>query len=151
MEHKAGFSLHKLFEKENVKKIIIIIGLSGIALIFISSFFDLGSANTGAESAFSVDSYCEKLQNQLQNVISSIEGVGRADILLTIENSAEVVYEEKSEYQTKQIEPKIRGVVVVCDGGSDPVVVQRVIRALQSVLDISASKICVAQLSDNIT
>ena len=149
MEHKTDLSFQKLFEKEKFKKLIIILGIAAMALIFLSSITDLGFTRQDNDSSdFSAERYCEELQSQLQSILSSMEGVGRVNILLTIENSTEVVYQERTENQTKQIEPKIRGVVVVCDGGSDPVVVQRVISALQSALDISASKICVTQLSD---
>lgn len=42
-------------------------------------------------------------------------------MLLTIENSVEYVYLEDSTTKTKEIQPVIRGVLVVCEGGDDPV------------------------------
>ena len=46
-----------------------------------------------------------------------------------------------------QIEPKIKGVVVVCDGGDDRLVQQRVINAVTTALDISSSRVCVTRIS----
>ena len=46
------------------------------------------------------------------------------------------------------IEPKVKGVVIVCQGGENIEVEKRVIDAVTTALDISSSKICVAKLSD---
>lgn len=42
-------------------------------------------------------------------------------------------------------EPEIKGVVVVCDGGGDPVVVSRVTSAVKVALDISSARITVSK------
>lgn len=140
--------MEKLFKKEFIKKAIIILGIVGIVLIFISTLIDNNNNVTNNNEISSTKSYCEKLQTELEGIISCIDGVGRTKILLTIDTSSEIVYQDKSENQTKQLEPKIRGVIVVCDGGDNPTVVQNVINALRSVLDISASKISVSKLSN---
>lgn len=41
------------------------------------------------------------------------------------------------------VQPKIKGVVVVCEGGGSIVVKERVINAVTTVLDISTTKVCV--------
>ncbi len=141
--------MEKLLKKEFIKKTIIVLGIVGIVLIFISTLVESDTKNSNNNNEVtSTKSYCEKLQTELENIISYIDGVGRTKILLTIDTSSEIVYQEKSENQTKQLEPKIRGVIVVCDGGNNPIVVQNIINALRSVLDISASKISVSKLSN---
>lgn len=45
--------------------------------------------------------------------------------------------------------PSVKGVVVVCEGGGDPVVRQRVISAVTTALDISSQKVCITLLSEN--
>ena len=42
----------------------------------------------------------------------------------------------------------IRGVLVVCEGGDDPVVTARVTEAVTKALDISTAKVCIAKLSE---
>lgn len=44
---------------------------------------------------------------------------------------------------TTQIEPQIKGVVIVCDGGESASVKQRIIEAVTTALDISSEKVCV--------
>ena len=48
----------------------------------------------------------------------------------------------------KQLEPTVKGVVVVCEGGDDIGVQQRVIDAVTVALDISSSKVCVTKLEE---
>jgi len=137
------------FQSKKARQITIIVGISGILLIFLSTFFDVGKNKTELQepkTVFSVQQYSQKLQNDLKIILQCIEGVGEADVLLTMENSAELVYLENSDTQTKQIEPVIRGVIVVCQGGDNPVVESRVIAAVTKGLSIPSSKVYVTKL-----
>lgn len=67
------------------------------------------------DEAFSVKTYSTKTETDLQTVISKIEGAGKTEVLLTMENSVEYVYLDNSTTKTKEIEPLIRGVLVVCE------------------------------------
>lgn len=65
------------------------------------------------------------------------------------ENNLILVEGENGQKQAliqKQIEPKVKGVVVVCEGGDSIAVQQRVIDAVTVALDISAGKVCVTKL-----
>lgn len=48
---------------------------------------------------------------------------------------------------TAQIEPEIRGVVVICQGGGSPVVAARVVETVKVALNISSAQIAVSQLA----
>lgn len=48
---------------------------------------------------------------------------------------------------TARLEPEVKGVVVVCQGGADPLVVRRVVDTVRVALDISSSRISVARLA----
>ena len=148
-ENKISGKAKKLLDNEKIKRLIIISGIVGIALIFLSSYmsFDFGTANK-EEEEFSVTSYSTEIENDLQTVISQIEGAGVTKVLLTMENSVEYVYLDGSTTKTKEIEPHIRGVLVVCEGGDDPVVVERITQAVTKALDISTAKVCITKLSE---
>ena len=45
--------------------------------------------------------------------------------------------------------PKVRGVVVVCDGGADPMVVANVTEAVKTALGIYSSQVCVVKRTDS--
>ena len=101
------------------------------------------------------------------------EGVGDPTVLVTLEKDAEQVYatEEKISTQTAQsnandnretnyiivkdangnqraikvteVQPVVKGVVVVCSGADNPVVQQNVIDAVTTALNITSVKVCV--------
>ena len=125
MEEKTN-GIKKLFESDKARKIIVIIGIIGIALIFISSISGINTDKKTETEGFSVTT----------------------KVLLTIENSVEYVYLEDSTTKTKEIQPVIRGVLVVCEGGDDPVVAQTVTQAVTRALDISSAKVCVTKLTE---
>lgn len=148
-DNKLKDKATKLFESNNIRKIIIIAGIIGVLLIFLSSYIDIGAAAEKKEDGeFSVTTYSTEIQSDLEGIISKIEGAGKTYVLLTIENSVEYVYLEDSTTKTKEIEPLIRGVLVVCQGGNDPTVVESVTNAVTKALDISTAKVCIAKLSE---
>ncbi len=148
-ENKSFQKLKQLFSGDKLRKIIIIAGLVGIALIFLSTYIDFGFASSkGEDEEFSVKTYSTQIETDLQSVISLIDGAGKTQVLLTMENSVEYVYLNDSTTKTKEIEPVIRGVLVVCEGGDSPVVVERITQAVTKALDISTAKVCVTKLSE---
>lgn len=46
----------------------------------------------------------------------------------------------------KTLEPAIKGAVIVCEGGDDIIVQERVTAAVKAILGVSSSKICVTKL-----
>ena len=148
-ETKVAEKAKKLFDNEKIKRVVIICGIVGIALIFLSSYINLDfGSSVKNEEEFSVTSYSTEIENDLQTVISQIEGAGATKVLLTMENSVEYVYLDGSTTKSKEIEPHIRGVLVVCEGGDDPVVVERITQAVTKALDISTAKVCITKLSE---
>ena len=97
-------SIKKLFEGEAAKRLIIIAGIAGLALIMLSSFADFSSFGSDKEE-FSVTTYSTQIENDLQTVVSRIEGAGKTQVLLTMENSVEYVYLKDSATKTKEIQP----------------------------------------------
>ena len=143
MEEKTN-GIKKLFESDKARKIIVIIGIIGIALIFISSISGINTDKKTETEGFSVTTYSTEIESDLQKILSSISGCGETKVLLTIE----YVYLEDSTTKTKEIQPVIRGVLVVCEGGDDPVVTQTVTQAVTRALDISSAKVCVTKLTE---
>ena len=141
---KAKIDIKNLLNNPKFTKIAIIVGLVAIALIFLSSYIDASSFTQKTDIA----EYCVALEESLLSVVTQIEGVGEAKIFLTMDNSGENVYLNNSDTKTKSITPVVRGVVIVCDGGDDPLVVSRVMSAVTKSLDISSNKVCVTKLSN---
>lgn len=137
-------SIKNILDNEKTAKIAMIIGAVAIGIIFLSSFIDF----SGMSSDVDIDKYRTDLEEKLLYVVTQIEGVGNAKIFLTMENEGESVYLQNSDTKTKNITPSVRGVVVVCDGGDDPLIVSRVLSAVTRSLDIPSNKVCVTKLSN---
>ena len=147
-ENNIKERLRGLSQSGKLRKIILIAGALGIALIVISGFFGSDKTKSESDESFSVTSYSTKIQRELESLISEIQGAGKTRVLLTMENSAEYVYLENGTTKTKAIEPRVRGVLVICEGGDDPVAVGRITEAVTKALDISTAKVCISKLSE---
>ena len=125
-----------------IRAAVILAGIV-ILLIFLSSVVDFSGDNMRIDS----EKYAADLRDQLLQIVTHIDGVGEAEIFLTMDNSGENIFLSNSDKKTKSIEPTVRGVVIVCDGGDDPVVVDRVLNAVTRSLSISSDKVCITKLS----
>ena len=134
--------LSEFFADKRMLKIAMISGVVAIVLIAMSSFLPLvqDSGKAGEE-------YGEKLKEQLIAIVTHIDGVGKAEIFLTMDNGGENIYLTNSDTKTKSIEPTVRGVVIACEGGDDPVVEARLLDAVTKSLSISSDKVCITKLS----
>lgn len=179
-------NIMELIKKDKVRNIIIIVGLCGIVLIYLSTLFssDNKAEETAAEDAlyFSATEYEEKLEARLSKIITAITGEEKPEIMVTLESSNQYVYakDEKSsssnsteyeegsvkesqnsaddensyiilkdsngsQYALKitEIQPEIKGVVVVSKYADDIIVQEKIINAMKTALNISSSKVCV--------
>lgn len=141
-----GRKLNDLLTDRRFIRGAVIIALGLIVLIFLSSFIRFG----GDDRQVDTEALSTRLKADLLNVVTHIDGVGEAEIFLTLDNGGENVYLTNSDTKTKSIEPTVRGVVIVCDGGDDPVVVSRVLSAVTRSLSISSDKVCVTKLKHSV-
>jgi stage III sporulation protein AG len=169
-EKKYTFTarVKELIKRPKFLQIAVIVGLAAMGLIFISGLSKPKEEKVQAEVGvfYSSDEYAKKIENELTEIISKIEGVGDADILVTIGVSEEYVYAEDGKHSggnasseivvigagddkhaltQKIISPKITGVVIVCEGGDDSRTVEKVYKAVSAATGIGASRIYVAE------
>ncbi len=138
---------NELIRSKRFLRIAVIIGLSSILLIFLTSHLDLKLFEKQPEA----EAYSEQLKSRLLEIVSQIDGVGEVKVFLTMDNSGENVYLSNSDTKTKSIEPTVRGVVIVCSGGDNPVVVDRVLGAVTRSLSISSDRVYITKLDDQNT
>ena len=138
-------------------KIIVAMGLVAIVLIAFSSFF--------------YSQYSDETKKQLTNIVSSIDGVGDCEVMITFEYSSENVYATDSENKNdessqsnkdeyvlydsqsgekalliKEKYPTVQGVSVVCSGGDNVEVREAVINTVTSLFNISANRVSVSKI-----
>lgn len=187
-EEEKGL-ISRFLKNDKVLKIIVFIGLAGIALIFVSSMFTPNDNAVPEEditqSSDTLSQYRQDLCDELGNMIASIDGAGKTKIMLTMEQTTQNVYASDKDVQQKetsqkndksenadkqstekesyvivrqsdgsekaltvsQIMPTVKGVLVICEGGENALVRQRITEAVSAILDISSAHICVTKLS----
>lgn len=182
---KKAAKLLKRFTAAEKRGALVKIMLLGAVLMVLSDITAKSSFEGGGENAVSAESYCAATEQRLEQILSRVEGVGRAQVMVTLENGIEYRYaaDEKqsgdsvftyasgsdspSKVQEKEdreqsyiligssgdrrplvvteLSPRVRGVVVVCDGAKNPVIRQRVNQAVTTALGISSIQVCVIQ------
>jgi len=101
----AGNLLRQFFAKDFKLKIIVLLGILGMALILLSQFADNDSAGQSQPQAlggaeFANREYIAQLEERLQNLISQIDGVGRNKVMVTLETGTEYVYAQEHRRNT---------------------------------------------------
>lgn len=161
------------FIRTNKKTFICFVaGLVGILLIFASEAFG-NSPKKDKSGEKTYVSYSNETEEKLADIISKVEGAGKTKVFLTIEESEEYVYaqnistdrkdniqeNEDKEYVivdgsggkngllVKTVNPKIRGVAIVCEGGEDPAVQQRIYSCVSASLGISTARISISKMT----
>ncbi len=149
---------------------ILLIFLSGVD----NSKSEEGMKNCEPVVNYDTESYKESLELQLQSILSSVSGAGEVSVMISLEGTIEYVYAEEvqsssqskdNDKQTsyknevviientdgktalvrKALCPKIAGVLIVCDGGDDVIVSEKLINSASAALGVSTAKIYVAQ------
>lgn len=108
------------------------------------------------------------LEQELSELLSRMEGVGKVEVMITLENSGQkqldknvessdssyssetVIYENddgEAPYIVDSYMPNVAGVVVVAQGGENPVVASRILDAVQSLFGLEAHKITIVKMS----
>lgn len=147
------------------KEQLVVILLIGVLLLLIAiptkEKEEETAENTQEVSEKGEEDWQEKMQKRLQEVLMKVEGVGQADVFITFENTGEKVVEKDENttvfskdskgnqmpYLTSEQYPKIKGVVVVAQGGDNPQVIRNIQEAVQALFQVEAHKIKVMKMN----
>lgn len=175
-------------KKFSIKEIgfpkIVLMAFAGILLLVLSMPQKQESQVEKEESKLEItenDAYIEAMERKLEETLNTISGVGKVEVMLTLESSREAVLnkdilteQEKMKEDTKtnevikedeetvltensgnqqpyiikEIEPKVAGVVVVLEGGGNPVIVKEVTEAVQVLFHLEVNKIKVLKMEE---
>lgn len=175
-------------KKFSIKEIglpkIVLMALAGILLLVLSIPQKQESQMQKEERKLEVtenDAYIEAMEKKLEETLRTIAGVGKVEVMLTLESSKEAVLNKDTQteqeklkedtksndikkeneetvltensgnqqpYIIKEIEPKVAGVVVVLEGGGNPVIVKEVTEAVQVLFHLEVNKIKVLKMEE---
>ena len=128
---------------KKVKHIELIVGAIVIVIV-LAVYFSLascssdgGTKNATANSDADNLDYCTAMRVRLEKIVSEIDGVGDASVIINWDRSVSTSLSGGTE------NPKATGVIVVCKGGNSTKVKLDVIYAVSTLLDLSIEKIMV--------
>lgn len=137
-------SISDLLKNDKAVKIIVVIGLAVIVMILFFDLFKFGSTAGNSENRnIDAEKYILNLEERVTCIVSEINGTGRVKVMITLENLDENVYSQKETSLTTVRAPKVRGAAVVCDGGGDILVKEKIVETVSKVLGISTARVSV--------
>lgn len=151
---KKGF-LARFVKIKHVEWVILAVFLAVILLIFLGNFTE----NEGEEeSADALLQYTEALEKRLAQTLSSVTGAGRVRVMVHLESGVEIVPAVKTETEgdrsvttvltvggkpmiLREIQPRIKGVIVVAEGAENATVKVNLLRAVATLTGVSVDAV----------
>ncbi|MBO5926622.1 MAG: hypothetical protein J6Q38_03585 [Clostridia bacterium] len=148
------------------KEYLLIIILTALVVVIFLSGQDL-NFNLIDKGESGDDSYVTNLQNSLKNVLSDVDGAGKINVLITVDGSEEEVVLKNVEtavdngvkttvesivlvggkpYVIKVNNPKVLGVVVVCEGADVVDVKLKIIEIVTTTLKVDADSVRIIKM-----
>ncbi len=89
--------IQKYLEKLKNPRVLIIVGVIGIALIFLSSFIDPKPESKTSIEDFSVEEYKESLEKDITRLVKGISGSRKVTVVITLESGINYNYADTVE------------------------------------------------------
>lgn len=170
---KAVKDMSDRLRKDKKALLTVIVGFSGMLLIMLSElpFF---TSSAEADDCNIELLYNENLEQEVERLISEVDGAGKVSVMLTYESDEEKIYAKDTEREiqgdnetqssdrhiivdssegetgliVKRIYPEIRGVAVVCTGADNPVVRSEISALVSALFDIGSNRISIARRAE---
>ncbi len=173
-EMKTGFRRLFSQNKDKKLRLLVILGLVGILLIALSEWLPRRSSREDTETptggTVSVAQVENALEQRITALIREVDGVGDCLVMVTLESGSRFVYAADQTHSdaagstgssektllvetdsgpvgllVTEIQPSVKGVAIVCDGGGDPAVCRQVTGLVSAAFNISSGRVCVAK------
>lgn len=170
--------ISKFQGKDMTLHVIVILGIIGMGCILLSSFLTPDETETTVQQTENLSEtpqeYRIRIQSELSAMLNRIAGVGKAEVLVTLQGSEEYHYAQEgdsliTDEQVKNkhtyvtiggsagkplvesvTHPPIIGVVVACEGGDRSTVQESVYHAVSVACGISTANIYVTKLDNTV-
>ncbi len=161
----------RTLSRDKVMRLLVVVGLVGILLIALSELPSCEKRETSTGVTLTETQVELALEKRIAALLREVEGVGSCRVMVTLESGTQTVYAADTvssvgadgatslneSYLTvdtdtgpvglllTRIQPTVKGVAVVCDGGGDTSVCQRVIQVVSTAFHISERRVCVVK------
>lgn len=137
--------IKELLRSDKAVKIIMIAGAVIMIMIALGGVFGGSSGKSANAPAYDLAGYEHALEERLAKILSDIDGVGNISVMITLDTSEKTEYGKNPDMLLSVTAPKVRGVIVVCDGGDSITVKEKVTEAVKGVFGISTAHISVTK------
>ena len=129
----------RFFKKGGKSTALLLLAVLGAVLLL----FSMGRTEKSADDRLPDSATKRALEEELEGLILSMEGVSRVKVSISLESGNEYVYENGK--NTLILAGRVRGVAVVCDGGADAVVKGQIVTMLCALFDLPMKAVSVSQ------
>ena len=139
--------------------IIILAGLLGVMLLLFGGGVD--KSDNSVKSISEEDrfvEYSDKIEAKILELCSKVEGVNNVSVAVSFESGFEYVYatdgdktltvgsgSSENAVQVTQKPPTISGIGIVCSGGGNPQIQQKLINLISSAFGIGSNRIYITE------
>ena len=137
---KSGFKIFdKLKKIKHIEVYIAVIFIVLILLIYMSTNKSKGNSKEKSSSNSStITGYVEDLEENLEEILSDIKGVSNVNVLITLDMDTATV---KDSNIILDKFPNVKGVIVTAKGLNDTNLKMKVLKAVQTVIDVTQGRI----------
>ena len=128
-------------KKTVVTAFLILLGL----ILILSSSFSGDAKNENRNETITLDEYKERLEEEIRELCSSVDGVGKCRVTVTFERGEQNVYQGSSVIEPKP--PRVQGISVVCRGGDSDSVRIQLTELLTALFDIGSNRVAILTLN----
>ena len=121
--------------------LLILLGL----ILILSSSFSEDAKNENRNEIITLDEYKQRLEEEIRELCSSVDGVGKCRVTVTFERGEQNVYKGSSVIETKP--PKVQGISVVCRGADSDRVRIQLTELLTALFDIGSNRVAILKLN----
>lgn len=80
-------------------KLIFILGICGILLIFVSSFFSSSNNDKKTDcEAFDIETYQQNIEKSIQNVVKNISGAKKVSVMVTLDTGVTYTFADETKF-----------------------------------------------------
>ena len=138
--------------------IFLIIGLLIGLLLVLTDKTSTQKNSSSSNTEYSPQDYTASLEIKLEELINQISGVSNTKVMITLKSSNEIIYAEENSLSgnntlvvdgnpvyIKEYMPEIEGVAVVCNGGNNPIITEKITQLLCAVLGLYSTHVYVTE------
>lgn len=158
----------RALQEGKLTKPVCILGICGIALIYLSSLFPAEKQASRQEpesqprEVWSAEAYQRQLEEDLGRIVTAVTGEASPQVMVTLENGGRSLYatDSKGDQERSHVvledkdgdqrglelareQPRVQGAVIVSRAAGDPAVREKLVNAARTALGIPSSRVCV--------